>query len=267
MNTPIHFRYNLPNGPVLEFNVNPDSHPPTNMHVLIGHNGSGKSIYIRGIAEQKHPFTNLVTVSFSAFNPFAFLNPSSTCESIGLVGTIPDTDLPKELDILGLDPVFKEGGPFSIGHKIVLYVLTRLIDLVGDKTLVLLHEPEVHLHPTLISLFIRCLSDLLVRRNAMAIISTHSPVVLQEVPKECVWMFRRAGQSIRVERPRIETFGENIGILMSDVLGLEVTRSGFYQLLEEAVEETGDYQKVLARFGGQLGMEARAIVRGLLAAG
>src|SRR5262249_16787350 len=92
----------------------------------------------------------------------------------------------------------------SSGHKIVLLTITRLVEEVQEKPLVLIDEPEAHLHPPLLSAFIRALSDLLVSRNGVAIIATHSPVVLQEVPKSCVWKIRRVDRLIQRNRPRIE---------------------------------------------------------------
>jgi predicted ATP-dependent endonuclease of OLD family len=71
----------------------------------------------------------------------------------------------------------------SSGHKIVLLTITRLVETVEEKTLVMLDEPESHLHPPLLSAFIRALSELLILRNGVAIIATHSPVILQEL--EC----------------------------------------------------------------------------------
>jgi predicted ATP-binding protein involved in virulence len=148
----------------------------------------------------------------------------------------------------------------------VLLTITRLVDLVDERTLVLLEEPEGHLHPPLLSAFIRTLADLLIKRNGVAIIATHSPVVLQEVPKSCVTLLRRAGSVSMAEKPLIETFGENVGVLTREVFGLEVTTAGFHQLLRNAVELEGlDYQGVVGRFGGQLGAEARAIAQALIA--
>jgi hypothetical protein len=49
--------------------------------------------------------------------------------------------------------------------------------------------------------------------------SRHSPVVLQEVPSECVWRLRRVGDVVTAERPDIETFGENVGTLTGEVFG------------------------------------------------
>jgi predicted ATP-dependent endonuclease of OLD family len=154
----------------------------------------------------------------------------------------------------------------SSGHAIVLLTITRLVELVDERTLVILDEPESHLHPPLLSAFIRAVADLLGKRNGVAIIATHSPVVLQEVPMSCVWKLRRSGVVSVAERPTIETFGENVGVLTSEVFGLEVTLSGFYRLLENAVTAGLDYEEVIDRFGDQLGSEARAITRGLVAA-
>ncbi|MBZ9762908.1 ATP-binding protein [Mesorhizobium sp. CA8] len=148
----------------------------------------------------------------------------------------------------------------------MLLTITRLVELVDERTLVLLDEPEGHLHPPLLSAFIRALSDLLVKRNGVAIVATHSPVVLQEVPQSCAWKLRRSGRVSVAERPSIETFGENVGILTREVFGFEVTKSGFHQMLDSAVNQRGlGYDAVLEHFGGQLGAEARAIVQALVA--
>jgi predicted ATPase len=155
----------------------------------------------------------------------------------------------------------------SSGHAIVLLTITRLVELVEERSLVLIDEPEGHLHPPLLSAFIRALSDLLVQRNGVAIVATHSPVVLQEVPKSCVWLLSRSRTITRVDRPEIETFGENVGVLTREVFGLEVIHSGFLALIDRAIAiHEGSYEAVLQHFGNQLGAEGRAIARGLCVA-
>jgi hypothetical protein len=194
----------------------------------------------------------------------------------------------KALETLEADPLFQEAevsallesrerewrqdaetlfSRLSAGHKIVLLTTTRLVELVDEASLVLLDEPEAHLHPPLLSAFVRALSDLLVQRNGVAIVATHSPVVLQEAPKSCVWLLRRVGGFSRAERPSIETFGENVGVLTREVFGLEVTRSGFHRLLEDEIMNRGvTYTELLRRFDEQLGAEGRAIARAMIAA-
>jgi predicted ATPase len=332
----------------LSFTVAPESYPPTNVHVLIGRNGVGKTTLLndmtRAIVDQAAEasevgafaaelddvdgglFTSLVSVTFSAFDPFEPL-PNRQDKSqgiryayIGLKLTGKDKDgkpkPPKSpdalssdfvssvmicrqsgkvdrweraLEMLQADPIFRDAEVselarsedstedvksearrlfrnLSSGHKIVLLTITRLVETVEEKTLVLLDEPEAHLHPPLLSAFVRALSDLLINRNGVALIATHSPVVLQEVPASCVWVVRRTGIRAVADRPEIQTFGENVGLLTREVFGLEVTQSGFHKMLSEAVEELPNYNRVLRRFNGELGDEARAIVQGLLAA-
>lgn len=153
----------------------------------------------------------------------------------------------------------------SSGHAIVLLTITKLVELVDERTLVLLDEPEGHLHPPLLSAFVRALSDLLVKRNGVAIVATHSPVVLQEVPRCCAWKLRRSGAVSVVERPVVETFGENVGVLTREVFGFEITKSGFHRMLDDAVMiRRLSYDQTIEHFGGQLGAEARAVVRALV---
>jgi predicted ATPase len=350
------FTYKAPKAPRsriepvrLEFKVEPESQPPTNIHVLIGRNGVGKTRLLNGMTRaltgterededagsfegstddliDDRLFANLVSVTFSAFDPFNPLpnrqNKSSGVQYayIGLRRTGPGEDgkpLPprspdelstdfggsvwlcrqgarvsrwkRALEMLEADPIFKDAeiaslaredfqekefrvlartlfGKLSSGHKIVLLTITRLVETVEERTLVLLDEPEAHLHPPLLSAFIRALSDLLINRNGVGIIATHSPVVLQEVPRSCVWKVRRTNDRVDFERPEIETFGENVGILTREIFGLEVTDSGFHKMLRDAVAEGGDYEEVVGRFEGELGGEAKAIIRAMISA-
>lgn len=343
------FTYTLPSTedqpPVeMAFEVIPESQPPTNVHVLIGRNGVGKTQCMRLLAlsllerqtdDQQSPgtikmmtddvdgeggFSGLILVSFSAFDDFD-LQPQKSdampCRQVGLrtpaesdkpatsksfdelskefanslyrcqsgvtadrwrtaISTLEEDDLFAEADVTSLLDDEAPEGPWkararklfkrlSSGHAIVLLTVTRLVEVVDESTLVLFDEPEGHLHPPLLASFIRCLSDLLFRRNGVAIIATHSPVVLQEVPRSCAWKLRRSRAVSVAERPTIETFGENIGVLTREVFGLQVTNSGFHHLLVEAVASGRTYKMIVNHFNGQLGDEAKAIVQGLIA--
>lgn len=152
----------------------------------------------------------------------------------------------------------------SSGHLIVLLTISKIIEQIEEKTLILMDEPETHLHPPLLSAFIRALSDLLAKKNAVAILATHSPVVLQEIPKSCVSIFHRVHEAIEIYSPEKETFGENVGILTKSVFGLEVTESGFHSLLEQSVNDGLNYQEIIDKYNDQLGLEARKILQIML---
>ena len=348
--TPYNFHYYAPSHSksqvgrmVLDFNIVPNSNPPTNIHVIIGRNGVGKTYLFDNMittlldgnassskngyfeSDEKgsgYLFANLVSVSFSAFDETdpikeqrdktKFLNYSyiglkriskdngklsppkspiilknefvKSIEQCRLTGK--SSRWLRALEILEADPIFEEAeisqiakidvgqefemtaslifNKLSSGHKTVLLTITRLVETIEERSLVLLDEPEGYLHPPLLSAFVRALSDLLINRNAVAIIGTHSPVVLQEVPRSCVWRLRRVGANSIAERLDIESFGENVGLLTQEVFGLEVTHSGFHKILHELSEEKESYEEAIAALDEQLGLEGRAILRNLM---
>lgn len=332
----------------LSFNVVPGSFPSSNIHVLIGRNGVGKTTLLNNIVKAvidesadksevgvitcekgfyevelpKGYFSSISSVSFSAFDPFippknrpdrslgtcyfyiglkknndeethelkhinllreSFVDSLAVCFGLDskkkrwlrAIETLESDDNFAEMDLTRLGALdrisevkksaYNLVQRMSSGHTIVLLTITNLIETIEEKTLVLIDEPESHLHPPLLSAFTRALSDLLVDRNAVAIIATHSPVVLQEVPKSCVWKLERTRNEGVAYRPESETFGENVGILTREVFGLEVTKSGFHALLAESVKSGKSFDEIIALYENQLGFEGQAILRALLA--
>lgn len=60
---------------------------------------------------------------------------------------------------------------------------------IGKRGLYVIDEPENSLHAPLLSAFMYVLRNVLVEKEAMAIIATHSPIVLREVPKNAYTSF------------------------------------------------------------------------------
>ncbi len=227
--------------PCLTFHVAPSSTPPTNVHVVIGRNGVGKSRCFDFLSRaflglpdpdggspgalqplqigpldpdgKAHGFAGLVTVSFSPFDKYGPLVKNKAhlpvrYDYVGLINESaeerppsrdPNADIPpltiksqpelagdfidgmkacrtgarrdrwaRALRMLEADPLFEEArisavlgdeAPdwenrarwlfrnLSSGHSIVLLIITKLIELVEEKSLVLIDEPEGHLHP------------------------------------------------------------------------------------------------------------------------
>lgn len=156
----------------------------------------------------------------------------------------------------------------SSGHMVVLMSLISLVATVDEKSLVLIDEPECHLHPPLLSAYIRALSFLLYDVNGVAIIATHTPVILQEIPRSCVKIITRYDSSISFDMPKIETFGENVGILTREIFGLEVKETGFTTLLDAAVND-GDYRTFddiyMNQFNYKIGSEGLILLQTLIA--
>ncbi|MBB1288581.1 AAA family ATPase [Pseudoalteromonas sp. SR43-6] len=333
----------------LSFEVTPGSLPSSNIHVLIGRNGVGKTTLLNNIVKAiidepsedsdvgllhceqdfeiktnlpKDYFSSISSVSFSAFDPFIppqnrpdrslgtcyfyiglkvnndeninelksteqlrcdFIDSLEVCFGLDskkrrwlrAIKTLESDNNFADMNLtrLGYLERFSEVEKsisnlverMSSGHMIVLLTITSLIETIEEKTLVLIDEPESHLHPPLLSAFTRALSDLLIDRNAVAIIATHSPVVLQEVPKNCVWKLERTRNEGKSFRPENETFGENVGILTREIFGLEVIKSGFHALLAKSVKSGSTFDEIMDNYEAQLGFEGQAILRALIA--
>lgn len=152
----------------------------------------------------------------------------------------------------------------SSGHLVVFMTISRLVEVLQDKSLVIFDEPETHLHPPLLSAFIRTLSGLLTHLNGVGILATHSPVVLQEVPRDCCWVLRRFGDQMDYNRPQIETFAEDVAVITKEVFQLEAERSGFVELFKEKVSQNLSFEEILSDFGGNIGYEGKALLRSMI---
>jgi predicted ATPase len=148
---------------------------------------------------------------------------------------------------------------FSTGHTIVLSILVQLCAYLEQRSLVLLDEPEMHLHPPLVAALLSSIQVALREFDSFAVTATHSPVVAQELPSSHVTMLRRATRLSAIEEPEIETLGENIGLLTSRIFHLDNSRSDYHDLLRSlAVDRTVD--QIDAMFPRGLSAQARADV-------
>ncbi|ENR8891345.1 TPA: AAA family ATPase [Citrobacter koseri] len=124
---------------------------------------------------------------------------------------------------LSKDPVRYIQGkshPLSSGEISFIRFCSQICANIENGTLVLLDEPETHLHPAFINKFFAILDTLLSLTGSSAIIATHSVYFIREVFKEQVTVLRKGENGIlQLEKPRLSTFGANIGNISYFVFG------------------------------------------------
>ena len=137
-----------------------------------------------------------------------------------------------------LDKVVELFAKSSSGQKIVLLIVATLVIEVNQYTLVLMDEPELYLHPPLISNLIRVISEILMKLNGLCILTTHSPIILQEIPNDCIYIVsRNSDEFIQNRRPKSQTFGENLSTLTNKVFDLEAVRPGYHKIIDRLSEK------------------------------
>jgi predicted ATPase len=119
----------------------------------------------------------------------------------------------------------------STGHKLVLNVVVSLAALLQPRSLLLLDEPESHLHPPLVAAMLAAIRQILRHQGSLAIVATHSPVVVQEVPARHVRVLRRYGNSTVASGIDLETFGENVGFLTRTIFSLDSAATDYQNVL------------------------------------
>lgn len=149
---------------------------------------------------------------------------------------------------------------WSTGHKIALHVVASLVAHAVPRSLILFDEPEAHLHPPLMAALMHAVRIVLNEVNALCVVATHSPVLLQETMSRHVRVVSRTGKSLTVKQPNLETFGENVGILTYDTFGLTASSTDYHKVLDLLVKGCESIEEVDELFQPGLSAQARAYV-------
>lgn len=150
------------------------------------------------------------------------------------------------------------------GHKSTLSILTSLFSEIESGTLVVIDEPENHLHPSLLSATLHILREILGNNQSVAVISTHSPIVVQEIPAKYVRVLRKFDDQARVDKLKAESFGASIDSLTSEVFGVPVGMPSYVSVLKKLAEEQYSINAIENELGGRLSAEARSFYLSML---
>lgn len=117
----------------------------------------------------------------------------------------------------------------SDGEHQLLQVLGTLLLMDSPGTLFILDEPETHFNPEWRSRFVSLLNNI-VRKKAREqdiILTTHSPFIVSDCPKNRVFIFSRdkKGNVLPPVQPAINTFGTSTSILTDEIFGKKETIS------------------------------------------
>jgi predicted ATPase len=156
----------------------------------------------------------------------------------------------------------------SSGEYAILRFAAQASSAVEQGSLLLLDEPETHLHPNFISNLMEILDNLLQSTGSIAIIATHSAYVVREVPRERVNVLTLEDRQIRIDRPRMQTFGATIDSISQFVFGDTTISHRFQKTLADWADHTGrefGLDRVIEEYGAELNSESLSFIARRLA--
>lgn len=136
---------------------------------------------------------------------------------------------------------------YSSGQIIMILILAEVLAFITDESLLLFDEPETHLHPNSISLFINVINKILKKFDSYAIISTHSPQIVQEIPSKDIIVIERIDNSPSVRGLGIETFGENLNTITEQIFHT-INHDEYYREFLRALSKEKSYEELIKIF-------------------
>lgn len=152
----------------------------------------------------------------------------------------------------------------SSGQKSLFCFCAALFLNTSRGSLLLIDEPENHLHPQFITLLMQTLASSLIAKEAKAIVVTHSPFVVREVEKNSVLVLRTDEEGLpAIYKPSLQTFGADIS-LISDYIFEDVDiRKGYEEKIDDFIESPKIQisAELLSLLGQTFGSDAMSYVR------
>lgn len=133
----------------------------------------------------------------------------------------------------------------SSGQSIILYIITSIIAHIRFDSLIIYDEPETHLHPNAIVQLMNTIYDLVNEFQSYCLIATHSPLVIRELFSKNVFVLDRVGNIPAFRRIGMESFGENLGTLTSEVFGDKEMPKQYKKIIKNLVNRNLSYQEIV----------------------
>lgn len=152
----------------------------------------------------------------------------------------------------------------SAGQRFIVAVAADVVGFIEERSIILFDEPETHLHPGLLSTMLAILEEILREFHSFALIATHSPILLQQVPRRYVRWLKRRGVRTSVSLPPLETFGEDLGELTRRVLDLAEPEKDFHAIIDRWVQDGETGEAIRAKFDREMPLPVQIYLDSIL---
>lgn len=135
----------------------------------------------------------------------------------------------------------------SSGQHILLYTISEIVANIRRDSLLLFDEPETHLHPNAIAQLMNVIYELVHEFESYCIITTHSPLIIQELLSRNVFVLEKNGNVPYIRKIGIESFGENLTTLTEEVFGNKEISKQYKKIIDRLLANENDYESVVTK--------------------
>lgn len=140
-----------------------------------------------------------------------------------------------EIDI-NLSNFISDFSLLSSGESILLSNLIKMLSCITFNSILLIDEPEIHLHPNFITSYMEYIYKILNRFDSYALIATHSTFVIREIKADCVYVIRRdAADNCEISNVARQTIGTNAMALAIDIFENDLIQPYFLKQLIQMI--------------------------------
>jgi energy-coupling factor transporter ATP-binding protein EcfA2 len=213
------------------------------------------NLHVPLVAKQPEDLPHVVVANGASFFPiWRNLNEKN---SLKLIQRLDWSRSPVVLDQQG------DVRRLSSGEMAMLRLAVQMAAAIETGCLLLLDEPENHLHPNFVSQAMNLLHQVLVATKSVAIIATHSAYVVREVPRQRVHILTLEDREITIASPRLQTFGASVDTISQFVFGDTSVDHRYQRALEKWALTTGrdiGIDQVIAVYGQELNPESLSLI-------
>ena len=134
----------------------------------------------------------------------------------------------------------------SSGQTMLTNLIIDITANVRSNCLIMIDEPEVHLHPNAITQIINVVNLVCERFSSCCIMATHSPLVIQSLLSRNVLIMERDIDGMPIVRQmRVESLGENLTTINEEIFSNGQRDKYYKRLIKTAVEGKDPMDQVL----------------------
>jgi energy-coupling factor transporter ATP-binding protein EcfA2 len=150
----------------------------------------------------------------------------------------------------------------STGEVRFIKLVAQACTHIENGSLILLDEPETHLHPNFVARLMSALENLLSDTGSCAIIATHSVYVVREVFHDQVFIVEKDESGrVKVKVPGMRTFGADISSISTFIFGEDGQSFLAEDTVSRLTRENSSLEEIREKYGSFLSREILSAIK------